>query len=372
MDADTWHHWCSDPMVEAPPVLSLYRWKHLSPDEWEAHTDHLYRYLHQMYLATAEWAAVSRAITKRVRDNAAEPFGTKDIIGLTGPNLIGKSTLMTRWGRDQYNLWTRDADRDERGRPVLHPNAYTEVDLCSLIWIDLRDMARNSTMDREFLSFLNLPPSGNNDAISIQTTNAFKRHGTLAVIVDDTHLAWLDSRYGRQILDHIKYLNTQLGQIGATLILIGANLEDLELVHDPQIRGRLQLLALRPYTVASEAQQARWQRAVKQIEDLVLPYLPAGKPGMLYLQFPGELWHRTNGFVGHMTKLVVEATLAATHDGTHRITRRHLDDIVLSEGLEDARRRSRPQREPNNEGAGVKTERSKRNSRTCQALADAG
>ena len=363
MDAELWHSWCTTPMVEEPPALSLYQWKHLASDDREAHTDCLDKWLRQTYLDTAEWRAVSSTITKLVTNNSRERLGTKDIIVLTGPNVIGKSTLMMNWGREQYNLWTHGAAVDRRGRPVIRLNEYCEADLSPIVWIDLRDLSRNSTIDRKLLNFHGVPPAGNNDALSIAVDNAFKRHRTLATIVDDTHLAWLDSKLGRQVLDHIKYLNTQLGQIGATLILVGANLQDTELVHDPQIRGRLKLLTLYPYYVDDAAHQAVWQRVVKQIEDRVLPVLPAGKTGMLFMQLAGELWYRSNGFPGHLVELVVEATLIATRDGTHRITRKHLDAIQLSEGAEDKLATHVAKRASSSDPAGVKPAQNKRNLR---------
>ncbi|WP_183114020.1 TniB family NTP-binding protein [Mycobacteroides abscessus] len=295
-------------------------------------------WLRQIHLQTLELAAIADHMTAIIQTNARESPGAKTIIGVTGPNLIGKSTLAMRWARALYNNWIRGAELDRHGRPIIRLNQYCEVDLIPLIWIDLRDQSRNSTVDRKVLNYCGLPPGGNNDAISIAANNAAKRHQTRVVILDDVHFLWLNWKGGPQVLDHIKHLNTELGQIGATLVLVGANLKDTELVHDPQICGRLKLHTLDPYDVdANEAQQETWQRAVKQIEDIVLPYLPAGEEGMLYTELVGELWYRSGGYLGYMTKLVIEATLAATCDRSHRITLEHLEAIELSHGAETAR-----------------------------------
>lgn len=366
MDADGWHTWCTTPLVVEPPVLTLYRWKHLSPEQFAAHTDHLDRWLRQIYLETDELAAVASKITRQVRNNAHKPPGTKDIIGLTGPNLIGKSTLMMRWGRTQYNTWIRGAELDSRGRPVIHVGV-CEVDWCPIMWIDLRDMSRNSTVDRKRLNFYGLPTGGTNDAMSIAADNAVKRHGTLVIVIDDVHLLWLNWKGGQQVLDHIKHINTEFGQVGATLILVGANLEDTELVHDPQIAGRLKLHTLAANEAGDDdTERPAWQRAVKQMEDLVLPHLPAGKPGMLYREFVGELWYRSNGYVGHMTELVIEATMAATLDGTHQITQEHLDAIELSYGAEDDRRVREAKDASDNEPADVNPATKQRRTRTSK------
>ena len=41
------------------------------------------------------------------------PPAVPDVIVLTGPNVVGKSTLMMRWGRDRYDEWTRSAAHDQ-------------------------------------------------------------------------------------------------------------------------------------------------------------------------------------------------------------------------------------------------------------------
>ncbi|WP_162460756.1 MULTISPECIES: hypothetical protein [unclassified Mycolicibacterium] len=337
MDAERWHTWCTKPLVDEPPALTVQQWKELSPAELESHIRWMNRWLRQIYLETDELAAVSREMTAIVEDNAFTPPGAKTIIGVTGPYLIGKSTLLMRWGRSRYNAWTRDADINRFGRPIVHLNEYCEADFCPMVWIDLPNKSTNSTVDRKILNYCGLPAGPNIDASSNSANNAISRHRALAIIFDDVHFLWLNWKGGRQVLDYIKHKNTEFGQVGATLILGGTNLEDTELVDDPQICGRLQLFTLAPYEVDTVAQQVAWQRPVKQIEDMILPHLPAGKPGMLYTQLAGELWYRSGGYLGYMTKLVVKATLAATCDGTHRITRKHVDAIELSVGAEQAR-----------------------------------
>ena len=347
MDAEHWHTWCTTPQVEEPPALTAQQWRRLASAEHESHVESIRKWLLQIYVETEELAAVGRRLAAIVDDNACTPPGAKTIVAVTGPYLIGKSTFMMRWGRDQYTRWIRDAEVDVRGRPIIHLNEHCEADLYPILWTDLPDRARNSTVDRETLHFCGLPPGVNNDAISISANDAVTRHRTRVMVLDDVHFLWLQWSGGRQVLDHIKHINTSLGQDNATLILVGANLEDTELVHDPQIAGRLELFRIAPYDEVDDvAQQLAWQRAVKQIEDLVLPHLPAGKPGMLYTQLAGELWYRSGGYLGYMAKLVVQATLAATRDGTHRILRKHVDAIELSVGAEDSCQERHLKKEP--------------------------
>ena len=59
---------------------------------------------------------------------------------------------------------------------------------------------------------------------------------------------------------------------------------------------------------------------------------------MLFLELAGELWLRTQGFLGDLKTLVGEAVVAASEDGTHRILREHLNRIELCARAEGTRR----------------------------------
>jgi hypothetical protein len=164
-----------------------------------------------------------------------------------------------------------------------------------------------------------------------------QNHKTRIVVIDDVHLLKTNWKGGRDVLDHVKHLNTCLGQIGVTLILIGANLEDGDLANDPQIAARLRLKPFVPYEADSIAEKRCWQAIVRELENQVLPHLPRGKPEMLFTKLAGELHHRTQGYLGDLTELVSEATIAAIDDGTYKILLKHLNGVELSKRAEDER-----------------------------------
>jgi hypothetical protein len=337
MDARIWHNFCVSDIPAEPQPLTLRQWKTMSDQQRSDHTDRLRRWLAHLYLQTDALTAISEAMTETVQTNAGSPLGAKRVLALTGPNVVGKSTLMMRWGRDSYNRWTSGADHDKRGRPVLHPTEDRETDLCPVAWINLPAGAKIADFDAAILGFFGLPGESRIRISSLTTraVQAAERHQTQVLIVDDAHLLKTDWKGGRDVLDHVKHINTELGLIGATLILVGANLEDGDLVNDPQIAGRLNLQKFPRYGIDTVAEMRVWQGIVRRLEILVRDHLPAGKPGMLYLELPGELWHRTQGYFGDLTDLVSQATLAASNDGTHRILQRHLDRVELSERAEN-------------------------------------
>ena len=341
-----WHDYCRTEIPQEPPTLTLAQWRRLCDHARTEQLDRLRRWLEYLYLPTKELTAISAVMTAIVRSNAQSPPGAKDVIVVTGPNVVGKSTLMMRWGRDRYDEWTRSAAHDEYGRPVVALSEDCEADLCPVAWINLPAGAKIKDVDVKILEFYGLPGEGVIRHLSERAVRAAARHRTRALIVDDAHLLKTDWKGGRDVLDHVKHLNTELGEIGATLLLVGADLEGGDLVSDPQIAGRLKLQTFPRYGTDDLDEMRSWQAIVRQLEDQVLPHLPAGKPGMLFMQLAGELWFRTQGYLGDLTKLVAAATLGAIEDGTHRILLRHLNAVVLSERAERARRAPRSPARP--------------------------
>lgn len=335
MNAQEWHDYCVSIEPQEPRPHTIAEWKRMTPDQRQSYICQLRNWLGYLYVETDELVAISKIMTRTVEDNVTLPPGAKKILGLTGCNLAGKSRLMMRWGRDQYNEWRSDVEHDSRGRPIIRPAEGIEIDLCRLMWLDMSAGAKIAKFDATMLIFLCLSTVGLLRELEARALAAVKRHGVRAVIVDDAHFVDVTSKPGRAVLDHIKHLNTALGQIGGTLILVGANLAGTELLTDPQIAGRLTLESMPVYEIRDPGEQETWQRIVRSIEVRILPHLPRGKPGMLYTELAGELWLRTQGYLGDLADLVRKATLAAREDGTHRIIRRHLD-IKLNERADAA------------------------------------
>lgn len=117
-------------------------------------------------------------------------------------------------------------------------------------------------------------------------------------------------------------------------MLIGANLEDTDIIADPQIAGRLKLITMKSFQCDPEDENSEenriWQTFLAETEEQLLPYLPAGKPGMLYRDVAGIIWRRTQGYMADLTTLINEATWRAARDGTWKIDPAHLTNVKLS------------------------------------------
>ncbi|WP_235682761.1 TniB family NTP-binding protein [Mycolicibacterium alvei] len=323
------------------------QWNQLSDGERARHIEQLASWLGHLYVQTPELTGITDAMTAMVGTNTQSPPGAKDIGLLTGKNTVGKSTLMKKWAKRNYRDWTRSAELDRRGRPVWYPTLGTEADLNPVVWINLPPGAMIKEVDAEILEFFGLPAEGVRRKLTNSVVRAAEQHRVRVLVVDDTQFLKTNWKGGRDVLDHVKHINTELGEIGASVILIGADLENSDLVTDPQIAGRLKMFRFPRYTIDDLDEQRVWQQILRDIENTLLAHLPAAEPGVLFLKLAGELWHRTQGFLGDLTKLISGATLAATLDGSHTIELRHLNAVALSKRAElehNAQAQSAPQR----------------------------
>jgi hypothetical protein len=150
------------------------------------------------------------------------------------------------------------------------------------------------------------------------------------LLIDDSHFLDVSNKDSRDMLDFLKYLNTELGELGGTMILIGADLHESPIYLDPQINSRLERLTLTPYPLTGEEDMRTWSRFLKDAEAVLLPYFDCAPAGVFSRQHAGHIWRRTQGYVGDTALLLTQALLAAFDDGSDTITTAHLDDVALS------------------------------------------
>jgi hypothetical protein len=342
MNASTWHAYCLTADPPEPVPLTRQQWKRLSDRELEDHLDVTDRWLAWLFVHTRELDQYHEWLTQLVRKNANARPGAKEIAALDGVNLAGKSTFLMRWAREHYPQWIEEFETDDRGRPVWSPAPGIVVDVAPLIWTNLQKpynepVSNLKSVSSGFLKYLSLPYEGVARDLTYRAIDALERHKAKVLLVDDIH--FLDTSRARDaqvVLDHIKHLNTQIGDLGGTLIVAGADLRGGEFAMDPQIRGRLQTRTIRVYEVGSEAELRELAPIVRRLEVDLLPHLPAAKPGILYETLLGELAYRTQGYIGDLQKLVHQAALAGMRDGSHTIRRRHIDAVILNDRAQAA------------------------------------
>jgi Bacterial TniB protein len=342
VNASTWHAYCVTPDPAEPAPLTRQQWKRLSDKELATQLDETDRWLARLFVRTPEIDQYHEWLTRLVRKNVNAPPGAKEIAALDGVNLAGKSTFLMRWARACYLRLIEEFETDDRGRPVRSPAPGIVVDVSPVIWTNLQSpynepISKQKSVSSGVLQYLSLPHEGVARDLTYRAIEALERHKAKVVIIDDIHfLETSRARDAQVVLDHIKHMNTQIGVLGGTLIVAGANLRGGEFATDPQIRGRLQTRTIRTYGAGSQEELKELAAIVYPLEVALLPHLPAAKPGILYETFLGELAYRTQGYIGDLQKLVHQAALAGMRDGSCTIHRRHIDAVILNDRAQAA------------------------------------
>lgn len=281
-----------------------------------------------MFLPTTATEMVLAQVDRTIRFNHRARPGSKTIVGLSGPNGAGKSTVLHEWAIRYY----RDQIRPFPAGPVLHrwePSPGVSADVAPVVWINLQANSRIGAVDSQLLLFLRAPSSGSLREMTIRAVRAMGRHRVQVLVIDDVHLLQTRSAQGRHVLDHLKHLNTELGEQGASLVLAGANIEDSELVNDPQIATRLRLLQLRPNPRRTAADKDDWKQLLDAASAHLSTVLPAAKPGDLN-QHAEYLHHLTGGYTGELINVLKEAAINAILCREGAITRSCIDAAPLS------------------------------------------
>lgn len=254
--------------------------------------------------------------------------GSKAIAGLSGPNGAGKSTLLHRWAARYY----KNSIRQFPPGPVLHrwePTPGVSADVIPVVWINLQANSKIAEVDGQILMFLRAGSTGTIRELTSRTVKAIARHHVRVLVIDDVHLLNTGSVHGRNVLDHLKHLNTELGEQGASLVLAGANLDDGALVSDMQIATRLRMQHLRPLSARTKTDIQEWDRLLGDVATQLAPGLADGSVDHV-LEHSEHLHHLTAGYPGELINLLKYATINAVMLRTGRITRSCLDHAPLS------------------------------------------
>jgi hypothetical protein len=326
MKSHTWHRQAFAAPIAQPEPLS----EHLesTPTDRTTFRLALEGHLRSQFFEFGQTLQVQARLEYALKANSDAPPGSKTILCLDGMNTLGKSTLSKRWGMRKYVEWVGQASPDRL--PRWNPLGRVDADFVPVVYATLQSTSAIKELNAQLLTFMGYGTEGVARATTTRVVEAFEKHGARLVILDDLHFLRDRSAWARQVLDYLKFLNSELGELGGTLFLIGAELDQTSLYTDPQIAGRLRVFRLVPFGIGTAEQRAEWQRFLCQAEDAVLPYLPNARDGILSRTHAAYIWRRTQGFMRDVTELIREATLQAATDGTGVITREHLDAVALS------------------------------------------
>lgn len=341
MDSHLWHRQAiGKPSVLPEPVTSA----ELANLTEEARVDYARRVregLRHQALASPIHDAVSEQMTAALQSASLDPPGARTILSLSAPFAAGKSTMIKRWAQGLHRSWLPEGDH--KGLPRWSPSPGILADVIPVNYMTLLADSRGTDLYAQLLSFANADAGGAVRTIVQRAVNALRRHGTRLVIIDDAHMLRTASVTGRATLNAVKHLNTELGELGGVLVLVGANLTGGDVLNDEQIRGRLSQHSFGAYEIDSHAGRHDWQRFLKACEEVLLPYLPFNDAGDFAMKHSAYLWVRTTGYVGDASRLLIDATADALVMGSG-VNRHTLERIALSQRAKDAERDLRGKR----------------------------
>lgn len=332
MDADLWHRQAVAAPIDLPAPVETAVLAALSVVERRKYADEVRAALRARPLPSRVHQRAARALDAALESALLEPSGARTILALSAPFAAGKSTLVKQWAQERYRSWSRTRSAEvPRWRPV----AGVLADHIPVCYLTLLSESRSKDLYSQILTFLGHPASGVERTLALRAVAAMRTHGVRLLILDDAHMLRTSSVTGRATLNAVKHLNTELGEIGGVLMLVGAELSTGDVLGDPQIRGRLAEHALAPYEVDSEDGRAHWQTFLKHCEQQILPYLPCEEAGVFASRHAGYIWRRTQGYVGDATHLLIDATAVALATDVP-LSKKVLDPVPLSQRARDA------------------------------------
>ncbi|MGL5861859.1 MAG: TniB family NTP-binding protein [Phycicoccus sp.] len=334
MNADLWHAHARAVLPQPDPV-DLRALMMLSEAARAAYLEAVLRWVGNLHLDATTATDVTVAMDEVIDANRYTPPGAKTLIGLTAPNTAGKSTLVRRWAVAKYRGWVTGDQLDVETLPAWQPRGDLECDRIPIVWINLQAAAARKEFNAHFLHFCGYPGEGVTRATSERVATAIAHHDVRLVVVDDVHLLRTHHKDGQTVLDHLKFINTILGEHHATLALVGANLTGGDLLADPQIAGRLRLLQLPTFPIDAPEQKLAWQQLLKAAETQLAPYLPHAEPGFLATQ-AGLVWRRTQGYLGDLGNLLRQTAHQAIRAQQWAITPDELAAVPLSDRARNA------------------------------------
>lgn len=329
MDSNLWHAQARfNPVVPEP--IDAAALSGISRRELDIRKESVLEWVSHVRLEPAAHTTLFTQMDRVVERNLRTGAGAKTILGLTAPNTVGKSTLARHWALQRYRSLLTKAQLQAEGLPSWKPTRNIEADLVPVVWLNIASKSGPKEFNAQLLHFLGHRSDGYLRSTNERVAVTIARQGVRLVIVDDVHLLRTGYKDGQIVLDHLKYINTALGEHHATLMLIGANLRGGDIVADPQIAGRLRLLDAPVFPIETEEQKHTWVALLRHAEGLLAPYLPRAAPGFLVTKAP-LLWRRTQGYLGDLGELLRQASWDAVASERWAITPDDIATTILSE-----------------------------------------
>lgn len=266
-----------------------------------------------LLVATPDIRKVLHTGQKLIVNNRGKQLGRRGLL-VSGGSGTGKSTSITHLGR-RFQL---DFERRNPGIP----------DRIPVVYIVIPPDADPKALAGEMAVFLGLPVGRHDSpqALAHAVAAVMRRAGTRLVLVDEIHRLDLSTKKGKDASDQLKYF---FDSISATFVYSGLDLEETNLfsgVRGRQIAGRFIPVTTGPFSYHTVAAKNDWKKLVATMEQSLR--LHRHTPGTL-IDWAPYLHARTGGMIGSLDQLIYEAANDAISDGTEKITKAHLEAVIL-------------------------------------------
>lgn len=333
MDAHQWHHQTNATPQADVSVLTAGQLRRASPEGRRQYANDVRRSLRAKPLKSPKHEALAAALGDALAQIEDEPPGARTILSVSAPFGVGKSSLIKDWAQRQYRDWL--GDRIGRDLPEWSPIPGVTADWVPVVYVTLMARSNARALYSAVLAYLGYPTQGVSRDVTLWTTRALGTHGVRVIIVDDAHMLTTEKATGRATLDALKQVNTELGELGGTLVLVGANLTGGAALSDPQIRSRLLEHTLEAYDLRSRAGVGQWQELLAGAESRIRPFLPSLPEGALPSTFGATIYKRTQGYVGDTHTLIAGAAANALLRGRTDLEREDWAAVRLSQRAQD-------------------------------------
>lgn len=333
MDAHSWHRSALAQPTPLPEPLTRDALDCLDEATLADYVDQLDEAFGSLLVEVPQILRVESALDRTLKRSLRQPPGARVMAMLDAPFSAGKSTLAMRWACRHHRQWLGEAVTAQR--PTWSPEPGTTADWVPVVYATLRSASKVKELNIQILEFLRYPTKGlTRGTTTTKVIRAFETHQVRLLVLDDVHFLKTSSGEGRETLDYLKFLNTEIGLHGGAMVLVGAELANGAIHSDPQLAGRLNRLTLTPFETDTIEARAEWQALLSTIESVVLPYLPRSSRATtppFSRTHAGYVWHRTQGYLGDTVDLLTGAVIAAISERASTLERRHLANVDLTE-----------------------------------------
>ncbi len=309
-----WASFVGTASPEPPQLLSTPDLDRMDELERELYNEARQDYHSSLLLvATPDIRKVIHTGQKLIINNRSKQLGRRGLL-VSGASGTGKSTSITQLGK-RFQL---EFERRNPGIP----------DRIPVIYILIPPDADSKALTSEIAVFLGLPVGrfDSPQALAHAVAAVMRRAATRLVLVDELHRLDLSTKKGKGASDQLKYF---FDTVSATFVYAGLDLEETNMfsgIRGRQIAGRFIPVRTAPFSFNTIAAKNDWKKLIATMEQSLR--LHRHKPATL-IEWAPYLHARTGGMIGSLDQLIYEAANDAISDGTEKITKAHLDAVIL-------------------------------------------